>query len=75
MMDKLFTESDPKPKPRQHHYSPLPDNDIHRFVDDRSEQLYELFGPVSTEDYKNVAVPYVSFTPEIQPTQSEVEVH
>ena len=40
-----------------------------------SEQLYELFGPVNTEDYKNVPVAYVSFTPEIQPTQSEVEVH
>ena len=47
--NKLFTDSDPKPKPRKHHYSPPCDNDIHGFVDDRDEQLYELFGPVSTE--------------------------
>ena len=45
-MDILLTDTDPKPKPRQHHYSPPPDDDNHRFDD--HELLDELDCPVYT---------------------------
>ena len=49
-MDRLFTDTDPKPKPRLCHYSPLPDDDNHKF-DDREPLLDELGSPVYTSDY------------------------
>ena len=72
-MDRLFTDTDPKPKPRQHHYSPPPD-DYHRINDDRGELLDELDGPVNTEDYNTLTVPLINPV-QVQPTCSVVEVH
>jgi hypothetical protein len=48
-MDRFFTYTDPKPKPRLRRYSPPPDDASHRF-DDR-ELLDELDCPVYTGDY------------------------
>ena len=70
MIDKLFTVTDPKPTPRQHHYSPPPDDDIHRF-DDR-ELLDELDCPVYTSDYDTK--PLLRPSP-VEPTFSVVELH
>jgi hypothetical protein len=48
-MDRFFTDTDPKPKPRLRRYSPPPDDASLRF-DDR-ELLDELDCPVYTGDY------------------------
>ena len=66
MIDRLFTDADPKPKP-EHHWSPPPDDDIHRF----NELLDVIDCPVNTHDYK---VPVKQQEP-VKPTQSVVEVH
>ena len=79
-MDRLFTDIDtePKPNPRQRHYSPPPVNvndDDSQVSDDRGELLDDLDGPVDTDDYNNaVTVPLVSSV-RMQPTYSVVEVH
>jgi hypothetical protein len=66
MIDRLFTDADPKPKPERH-WSPPPDDDIHRY--------YELFDvidrPINSYDYE---VPIKQQEP-VKPTQSVVEVH
>ena len=46
MIDKLHTDTDPKPKPERH-LSPPPDDDIHRF----GELLDMIDSPVNTYDY------------------------
>jgi hypothetical protein len=66
MIDRLFTDADPKPKPERH-WSPPPDDDIHRF----NELLDVIDRPVNTHDYK---VPVKQREP-VKPTQSVVEVH
>ena len=66
MIDRLFTDTDPKPKPKRH-WSPPPDDDIHRF----NELLDMIDRPVNTNDYK---VPVLKQKP-VKPTQSVVEVH
>jgi hypothetical protein len=66
-MDRLFTDTDPKPKPRLRRYSPPPDGDIHRF----DELLDELDCPVYTNDYNTV--PLIRPTP-VEPTFSVVEL-
>ena len=66
MIDRLFTDADPKLKPERH-WSPPPDDDIHRF----NELLDVIDGPVNTQDYK---VPVKQLGP-VKPTQSVVEVH
>ena len=63
MIDRLFIDTDPKSKP-DHHWSPPPDDDIHRFY----ELLDEIDRPVNTDDYE---VP----VERQEPTQSVVEVH
>ena len=81
-MDRLFTDinTEPKPNPRQHRYSPPPvivNDDDSQISDDsnRGELLDELDGPVNTDDYNNaVTVPLVS-SARMQPTYSVVEVH
>ena len=68
MIDRLFTDADPKPKPERHSdWSPPPDDDIHRFY----ELLDEIDRPVNTHDYE---VPVKQQEP-VKPTQSVVEVH
>ena len=66
MIDRLFTDTDPKLKPKRH-WSPPPDDDIHRF----NELLDMIDRPVNTNDYK---VPVLKQKP-VKPTQSVVEVH
>ena len=66
MIDRLFTDADPKPKP-ECHWSPPPDDDIHRF----NELLDVIDRPVNTYDYE---VP-VKQQKSVKPTQSIVEVH
>ena len=66
MIDRLFSDTDPKPKPERH-WSPPPDDDIHQFY----EFLDEIDRPVNTQDYK---VPIKQQEP-VKPTQSVVEVH
>jgi hypothetical protein len=66
-MDRFFTDTDPKPKPRLRRYSPPPDGDIHRF----DELLDELDCPVHTDDYNTV--PLIRPTP-VEPTFSVVEL-
>ena len=66
MIDRLFTDVDPKPK-TEHHWSPPPDDDIHRF----NELLDVIDRPVNTYDYK---MPVKQQEP-VKPTQSVVEVH
>jgi hypothetical protein len=66
MIDRLFIDADPKPKP-ECHWSPPPDDDIHRF----NELLDVIDRPVNTCDYK---VPVKQQEP-VKPTQSVVEVH
>ena len=66
MIDRLFTDADPKPKP-ECHWSPPPDDDIHRF----NEILDVIDRPINTQDYK---VPVKQQEP-VKPTQSVVEVH
>ena len=66
MIDRMFTDADPKPKPERH-WSPPPDDDIHQFY----EFLDKIDRPVSTQDYK---VPIKQQEP-VKPTQSVVEVH
>ena len=61
MIDRLFTNADPKPKC---HWSPPPDDDIHQFY----ELLDEIDRPANTQDYKVPQEP-------VKPTQSVVEVH
>ena len=65
MIHRLFTDTDPKPKPKRH-WSPPPDDDIHRF----DELLDMIDRPVNTNDYK---VPLKQKP--VKPTQSVVEVH
>ena len=65
MIDRLFSDTDPKPKPKRH-WSPPPDDDIHRF----NELLDMIDRPVNTNDYK---VPHKQKP--VKPTQSVVEVH
>ena len=65
MIDRLFTDTNPKLKPK-HHWSPPPDDDIHRF----NELLDMIDRPVNTNDYK---VPLKQKP--VKPTQSVVEVH
>ena len=67
LINALFTDTHPNPKPRQRHYSPPPNDDIHRFDD----LLEELDGPVNTEDYD--ALPLLELTL-VEPTYSVVEV-
>ena len=66
MIDRLFTDTDQKPKPDRH-WSPPPDDDIHQFY----EFLDKIDGPVNTQDYK---VPIKQQEP-VKPTQSVVEVY
>ena len=66
MIDRLFTDTDPKPKP-ECHWSPPPDDDIHQFY----EFLDKIDCPVNTQDYK---APIKQQEP-VEPTQSVVEVH
>ena len=66
MIDRLFTDTDPKPKPDRHWSSP-PDDDIHRFY----ELLDEIDRPINTDDYE-VSVKQQE---PVKPTQSVVEVH
>ena len=66
MIDRLFTDADPKPK-LERHWSPPPDDDIHRF----NELLDMIDRPVNTHDYK---VPMKQREP-VKPTKSVVEVH
>ena len=66
MIDRLFTDTDPKPKPERH-WSPPPDDDIHRF----NELLDMIDRPVNTHDYK---VPVKQQEP-VKLTQSVVEVY
>ena len=68
MINQLFSDTGPKPNPRQHRFSPLPDDDIHRF----DKLLDELDCPISTEDYNTI--PLIRPTP-VEPTYSVVEVH
>ena len=66
IIDRLSTDTDPKPKPERH-WSPPPDDDIHQFY----EFLDKIDRPVNTQDYK---VPVKQQEP-VKPTQSVVEVH
>ena len=68
MIDRLFTDTDPKPNPRLRRWSQPPDDDIHRF----DELLDELDCPINTDDYNTV--PLLRPTP-VEPTYSVVEVH
>ena len=63
MIDRLFIDTDPKPKPDRH-WSPPLDDDIHQFY----ELLDKIDRPVNTQDYKVPVEP-------VKPTQSVVEVH
>ena len=70
-IDRLFTDTDPKPKPRLRCYSPPPNDDnSHRF-DDR-ELLDELDCPVYTGDY-DATTPLLR-PPPVEPTFSVVEL-
>ena len=66
IIDRLFTDADPKPKP-ECHWRPPPDDDIHRF----NKILDVIDRPINTHDYK---VPVNQREP-VKPTQSVVEVH
>ena len=68
MIDRLFTDANPKPEPERH-WSPLPDDDIHRF----NELLDVIDRPVNTQDYK-VHV-HIKKQEPVKPTQSVVEVY
>ena len=69
MIDGLFSDTDPKPKPREHRFSqPPPDEDIHWF----DELMEELDCPVYTADYNTA--PLIRSV-RLQPTYSVVEVH
>ena len=68
MIDRLFTDTDPKPNPRLRRWSQPPDDDIHRF----DELLDELNCPINTDDYNTM--PLLRPTP-VEPTYSVVEVH
>ena len=70
MIDRLFTDTDPKPKPRQCRYIPSSYDDNHRF-DDR-ELLDELDCPVYTGDYDTTPL---FRPPPVEPTFSVVELH
>ena len=68
MIDRLFsTNTDPKSHPERH-YSPPPDDDIHRF----NELLDMIDRPANTHDY---TVPLEQQNPVQKPTQSVVEMH
>ncbi|MCG8625098.1 MAG: hypothetical protein MJE68_24260, partial [Proteobacteria bacterium] len=67
MIDGLFTDTDPKSKPDRH-WSPPPDDDIHRF----NELLDMIDRPVDSDDYTLKIDPQKPVKP---PTQSVVEVH
>ena len=69
MIDRLFTDTHPKPKPRQRCYSPPSDDDNHRF-DDRG-LLDELDCPVYTGDYDTTPL---LRPPQVEPTFSVVEL-
>ena len=69
-IDRLFTYTDPKPKPRLRRYSPPPDDDNHRF-DDR-ELLDDLNCPVYTGYYGDT-IPLLN-PPPVEPTFSVVEL-
>ena len=69
-MDVLFTDTNPKPKPRQHRYCPPPDDGNHRFDD--HELLDELDCPVYTDDYDTTPL---LRPPLVKPTVSVVELH
>ena len=69
-IDRLFTDTDPKPKPRLRRYSPPPDDDNHRFDD--HELLDELDCPVYTGDY-DTTTPLLR-PPPVEPTFSVVEL-
>ena len=66
VINRLFTDTDPKSKPERH-WSPPPDDDIHRF----NELVDMIDRPVNTNDYE---VPFKQQKP-VKPTQSVVEVH
>ena len=59
MMDKLFTGTDPKPKPRQCRYNPPPDDDIHR-LDDWDEYWISYVAQCNADDYNTLTVPLIS---------------
>ena len=67
MIDRLFTETQPKPNPRQRRWSPPPDDDIHRF----DELMEELDCPINTDDYNTI--PLLRQTP-VEPTFSIVDL-
>ena len=66
-IDRLSAETWPKPTPRLRHYSPPPDDDIHRF----DELLDDLDCPINTDDYDTI--PLLRLTP-VEPTSSVVEL-
>ena len=66
IIDRLFIDAYPKLKPDRH-WSPPPDDDIHRFY----EFLDEIDHPVNTDDYE-VSVEQQE---PVKPTQSVVEVY
>ena len=68
MMEQLSADTDQKPAPRQRHYIPPPDDDIHRF----DELLDELDCPVNTDDYNTA--PLLRPAP-VEPTFCVVHVH
>ena len=65
-MDRLFTDTDSKPKPRLRRYSPPPDNDDSRRFDDR-----ELLDELDSGDYDDTT-PLHGPSP-VEPTFSVVE--
>ena len=69
-MDRLFTDTDPKPQPRVRQLTQPTDDDINRF-DDRN-LLDDLDVPVYTGNYETA--PLINSV-RIQPTYSVVEVH
>ena len=69
MIGQLYMsmDADQKPAPRQRHYIPPPDDDIHRF----DELMDELDCPVNTDDYNTAPLLRPA---QLEPTFSVVEM-